>query len=137
MILMRWLGVPRVDRARRRPRPAPARRRRPAAGGSTRCVSSACQRSSTGFSSGSAARPLVRPLQPRPGRQRGSRRNGGRLGADIDLLAPVALAARMFLTGAVVAAEMRRVDHLDGELVGLRQGEELPARHAETSSISD
>ena len=48
------------------------------------------------------------------------------LGADVDLLAPVGLAAREFEAGAIVAAEMRRVDHLDRELVALRQREESP-----------
>ena len=46
------------------------------------------------------------------------------LGADVDLLSPVRAAAGVFQPGAVVAAELRRLDHLDLELVRLRQVEE-------------
>ena len=69
-------------------------------------------------------RPLVRALQARPGRRLAVEGQRRPFRPDVDLLAPVGLAAGMLEAGAVVAAEMRRVHHFDGELVLLGQREE-------------
>ena len=56
------------------------------------------------------------------------------LGADIDLLAPVGLAAGALGGDAVVSAKMRRVDHLDGQLVGFGQREKALCRSHEIAA---
>jgi hypothetical protein len=75
-----------------------------------------------GLSSGSA-----RAIGSAPAGASRAAQNGRRarlpLRTNVDLLAPVRLAARVLEAGAVVAAEMRRVDHLDRELVWLGQRE--------------
>lgn len=67
---------------------------------------------------------MVRPLQTRSGGCRRIEWQDLLLTANVDLLAPIGLAARVFETSAIVAAEMRRLDHFDGELVALRQSKE-------------
>ena len=64
-------------------------------------------------------RPLVRALQPQPRGRGPIDRQGLTLSANVDLLTPIRLAPRMLKARPVIAAEMRRLDHLDGELVRL------------------
>jgi hypothetical protein len=84
-------------------------------------------------------RPLVRTPQARPRRHSSLERQGRPLRADVDLLAPIRLAARMFETGAVIATEMRRIDHFDGKLVPFGQSEEAPrdAQHVPNKPVLD
>src|ERR1700722_7636444 len=79
--------------------------------------------------SGSAAGPWVGPLQPQVGALAGpaDRRP---LRSDVDLFAPVHLAAGQLATQPGVAAEMRTAHHRDGNLVRRREREE-PARRLE------
>ncbi len=79
-----------------------------------------------GFEIRQRCRPLVRTLETQIGRHALPRWHGDVLGADIDLLPPVRPAAGEFEAGAVIATEMRRVDHLDGQLLLLRQCEQRP-----------
>ena len=71
-------------------------------------------------------RPLVWPLQARPARGVVRQRQRRAFGADIELLAPVRLAARELRRRPVVTAKVRRMHHLHRQLVGFRQREKLP-----------
>lgn len=75
---------------------------------------------------GQRIRPLVGALKPRPGRRRWVDDLRVALGAEVDLLAPIGLAAGMLEPGSVVAAKVRRIDHLNRELVLLCQRKEAP-----------
>jgi hypothetical protein len=61
--------------------------------------------------------PLIRPLQPRPSGRQAIPRQRGALRPDVDLLAPIRPAACAFRGDPVIAADVRRVHHLDCQLL--------------------
>jgi hypothetical protein len=67
-------------------------------------------------------RPLIGTLETIPGRRVRAGGQRGPFRPNVDLLAPVGLAAGVLVAGAVVAAKMRGVHHFNGELVLLGQG---------------
>ncbi len=73
-------------------------------------------------------RPLVGPDQAHPVRVAGALDDGGPLGADVDLLAPVGRAAGVLGAGAGVATELGRVHVLDLQPLLDGQREELPGQ---------
>ena len=69
---------------------------------------------------------MVGPLQARPQRAVSVQRQRFTLGAEIELFTPVGLTTGDLGSGTVVPAKVRRIDHADGGLFVLGQGEELP-----------
>ncbi|MCY1293518.1 hypothetical protein D9M70_427790 [compost metagenome] len=84
---------------------------------------------------GQGLRELVGADQPLPRRILRLDLKALALGAEIDLFAPVLGAAGIFEPGAIVAAEMRRLAHLDCQLVILRQCEETPRKRKDTVDL--
>ena len=79
----------------------------------------------TSRSSGCARASRFGPIEARRSPGASGSAIGLALGADVDLLAPVDLALGALAADARVAAEVRALDVLDRELVGLGQGEEV------------
>src|SRR5580692_3571911 len=73
---------------------------------------------------GERRRPLVRTLQTIPRRRLPVEGQRWSFRSDVNLLAPVGFTPSMLVASAVVAPEMWRVHHFDGELVLLGESEE-------------